>query len=66
MLSASSFYWFPYWFRSCVSRTVLENELEIELELSVEEVADSEEEAHVYQAWCESSDDFDPLASMFW
>lgn len=29
-------------------------------------MADSEEESHVYQAWCESSEDFDPLASIFW
>lgn len=29
--SASSFYWFPYWFRSCVSRTVLVEDLSIEL-----------------------------------
>lgn len=64
--SATCFYWFPYWFRSCVSRTVLEQELMVELELSVEKVADSEEESSVYKAWCESDDEFDPLASMFW
>jgi hypothetical protein len=44
----------------------LVNELSVELELSLEEVADSEEEAHVYKAWCEDEDTFDPLASMFW
>ena len=36
MFSASCFYWFPYWFKSCVSRTVLEDELMVELQLSVE------------------------------
>jgi hypothetical protein len=66
MFSASCFYWAPYLFRSCVPRTVLEGALETELELSLEEVADSEEESSVYQAWCEDPEDFDPLASIFW
>ena len=64
--SASCFYWAPYLFRSCKSRTMLEANLEVELELSLEEVGDSEEESNVYQAWCEDPNDFDPLASIFW
>ena len=41
-LSASCWYWFPYWFSSCVPRTILEDNLVKELELSLDKVHDSE------------------------
>ena len=44
MMSATCFYWFPYWFRSCVPRTILDDNLVKELSLSLETVHDSEEE----------------------
>jgi len=38
----------------------------IELGLSLDEVADSEEESTVFQAWCTDPNTFNPLASLFW
>lgn len=64
--SATCFYWFPYWFRSCVSKKILQSNLSIQLQLSLDKVLDSEQEKNVYKAWCEFDDDFDPLASIFW
>ena len=65
-MSGTCFYWFPYLFRSCVSRKVFEGDGSSEMSLSLENVVDSEEEHNVYQAWCQYEDQFDPLASIFW
>jgi chloride channel 7 len=64
--TATAFYWFPYWYRSCVSRRVLQNNLSQELDLSLDQVLDSEENQSVFKAWCYYESDFDPLASIFW
>jgi H+/Cl- antiporter ClcA len=65
-LSASCFYAFPYWFETCVPRTVLENNLQVELQLSLEQVLDSEENTTVYRGWCRDPDTFNPIVSIFW
>ena len=43
-LTATCFYWVPYMFQTCVSRTILEDNLVVELELKLDSVVDSEEE----------------------
>ena len=65
-LSASSFYWFPYLFRSCTDRTVLIDTISKEYELAKDKVLDSEEITSVYQGWCHDNSKFDPLVSLFW
>lgn len=65
-LSASCFYAFPYWFETCVPRTVLENNLQVELQLSLDQVLDSEENTTVYRGWCRDPDTFNPIVSIFW
>jgi len=50
--SASCFYWFPYAFRSCTSRTILIKELEKTLIIKSNSVLDSEELTSVYKGWC--------------
>jgi H+/Cl- antiporter ClcA len=65
-LTATCFYWFPYWFQTCVPRTVLQDNLAMELELSLDQVLDSEEEQSVYRGWCRDPDTFNPIASIFW
>mmetsp|Transcript_17794 Transcript_17794/g.30152 ORF Transcript_17794/g.30152 Transcript_17794/m.30152 type:complete len:105 (+) Transcript_17794:1031-1345(+) len=47
-LSSTCFYFGPYFFRSCVSRKVLQNNLSIELNLSLEQVLDSEQNQNVF------------------
>lgn len=64
--TASCFYWFPYWYQSCVPRTILKDNMIIELKLKLTQVVDEEAESNVYQAWCTSPDNFNPLASIFW
>jgi chloride channel 6 len=56
----------PYYFQSCVSRTILTKELSVELDVSTDKVLDSEEEINVYQAWCRDPSTFNPIASIFW
>ena len=64
--SASCFYWFPYAFRSCKSRTVLIETVAAEYQLSTDSVLDQEEITSVYQGWCHDDGQFDPLVSLFW
>jgi chloride channel 7 len=65
-LTATAFYWFPYWFRSCTTRNILITEVPVELDLSLDTIIDQEINQSVFKAWCFYDSDFDPLASIFW
>ena len=47
-MTATCFYWFPYMFRSCISRTILNDGDTVELKIKLDKVVEGEEEQNVY------------------